>query len=1447
LKHPHDVVSNDPGAAPKMPGVTVSTDLGLNDQNHMLFTQMSYNANYGFDVKGHIIITPGSALTVDGGINSLLLFDYGYAKTPMAYDIAAMQFLYNERLQNIGDDVYNLPGADGVGVGWTCIWDTSGYDVINYRGKSNVLIDLHAATLDGSSRGGGELSYAAFVHGGYTIAHGVEIEAASGGSGNDTLIGSEGANTLSGTDGDDLFIYSGGMDTIFGGYGSNTVDYSNIDSSSFFSEYGIEAYLFSQGGATKGLGANVLTPGLLKLADGSIVQTQDQVIEINRIIGTQFNDFILGPGIFFGGGGTLPKKFIYTPGGGSDTISGIGSIFTVDYSDDVGAIVVRSTAQGFLRGDVQKGSGVDAIRSVGAIIGTSSRTDSIIFSTTLTEFLSRQLSTYESDGHHWLSYSTGLGGTNQLADIERFSFNDGGAAYFTATLDRLEVQAGQKVSLQGLTTLVGPVAVGTNGFLDISVQNSGLFITDLGKLLPNVTYKLGVNAVVRIDPPSPITELETDVTMERGARLQVEVPSGFDFPSPGIFDIESTLLIIDGNAHFTLLDRDLGFSQRLQNFGVILLANAEVNFVGGVTGVGAIDIAAGSRALLKGAVDADQRVQFLGASASLILATPDTFAAVIAGFDLGDSIVLGTGVPTEAVFLKGIAPNTTILSESNGGNNYHVTLMGDFTNYKAAIGADGAITLAEWATDGDDVIYGTRFADTIDGKRGNDVIYGLGGDDCLIGGPGDDTLDGGEGEDTADYSTVQHVGEFGSAETRGVTINLTPRGRATFGTATATGTAPLDVGSDKLVNIENVVGSNFDDIITGDVGANVLDGGSGNDTLRGGGGNDRLIGGIGNDSLDGGAGNNTVDYSLETQTVIVNLQVGTATGQGIGADTLTRIQNVLGSSGNDQLTGNGQSNVLEGRSGSDVLAGRGGNDTLDGGDGIDTADYSVSSTAIHANLGVTAVNYAPPQVGAVVVLAAGAATGAGTDTLISIENLTGGSGRDILWGDANNNVLVGNGGNDVLHGGGGLHNTFDGGAGGDTADYSGVTESLNVYLNYGYGYYDGAVRTVDTYISIENVTGGSGNDLLFGDDNNNLIVGGDGNDGLYSHGNLGNITFRNDGNDTIFGGNGDDYMVGGFGRNVLDGGVGFDRVNYHEYTGSGGLTINLTTGFASNNIATNQPGGLYDTLTSVEWLIGSSGNDKITGVDHFDGVRYLYEGGDGNDAIIGKAGDDFLIGGAGKDTLSGGHGTDYLYAFTGDGSVVDGPNVLYGDWSGADANPVSDDNATDWLFGASGKDAIFGNGGNDYLYGEGGDDILSGGLGDDYLIASQGNDTLFGGSGTDVLTGGTGDDRIEGGAGADSLYGDSGQDTFVFKNGFGVDTINDFTAVNVGAEYHDIIEISTAMFQSWDVLIAAGALTDNPFGYATLRSIDGQNVATFIGVHSAELIANHLDDFRFVA
>ena len=193
--------------------------------------------------------------------------------------------------------------------------------------------------------------------------------------------------------------------------------------------------------------------------------------------------------------------------------------------------------------------------------------------------------------------------------------------------------------------------------------------------------------------------------------------------------------------------------------------------------------------------------------------------------------------------------------------------------------------------------------------------------------------------------------------------------------------------------------------MTGGAGRDDLAGSAAANTLTGGAGNDVLRATAGDDVLDGGAGLDTADYSARPPGVVVNLTAGSATSSG-ATDLLVAVENVVGGAGNDVLTGDGNVNVLSGGGGNDRLRGFAGADALDGGAGTDTVDYASFFSPNH-------------NVGVVVNLAAGEATGDGADSLTAIEDVRGSSFDDKIVGDGQVNRLSGGDGADRITGGGG--------------------------------------------------------------------------------------------------------------------------------------------------------------------------------------------------------------------------------------------------------------------------------------------------------------------------------------------------------------------------------------------------------------------------------------------
>jgi len=241
---------------------------------------------------------------------------------------------------------------------------------------------------------------------------------------------------------------------------------------------------------------------------------------------------------------------------------------------------------------------------------------------------------------------------------------------------------------------------------------------------------------------------------------------------------------------------------------------------------------------------------------------------------------------------------------------------------------------------------GSTHGDSLTGNSSNNVISGLGGNDTITGGLGNDTVDAGAGNDrviaTQADGNDTYTGGAGFdildfSQVQGV-VQINQIG------GTITGSS----GNDTLNDVfEQIIGSNFDDALSGGNGGDVLDGNDGNDRFFGNGGTDLMRGGNGNDTfffstndgndrLEGGAGFDVLDYSSLGGRVQVNQLAGTTTGTANNDTLLDVFEAVIGSNFGDVLSGGNGINVLNGGGGDDQLFANGGNDLTSGGEGNDT-------------------------------------------------------------------------------------------------------------------------------------------------------------------------------------------------------------------------------------------------------------------------------------------------------------------------------------------------------------------------------------------------------------------------------------------------------------------------------------------------------------------------------
>ncbi len=1287
--------------------------------------------------------------------------------------------LVNDTITAFGgnDEILAMGGDDKIvaGEGDDIIDGGEGIDLLDYQNsKNSVNVDLKSgiATGEGSDKISNIENLIGSLHDD-TLIGDDNVNVIEGKAGHDAIKGDGGDDTLLGGEDNDQLSGGVGNDTLIGGSGSDSADYSD---------------------SANAITAHIQVDDLKESEEKYGVATgegEDRLEGIENLIGSDYGDSLFGDGgvnTLVGNGG----NDYFVGGKGNDAIDGGDGVDTIDYSH-----VIESGLNVDLSQNFASGEGFDRVENIEKIIATS-QDDKLVGDDGDNTFIADEGDDY-LDGKEGNDNLVAGGGDDTLKGGAGDDTLDGGedglvgdwVDYSDFGLVKKDDDKSKEDNQDELEDEKPSTYIPKEG-ININLAN-GVATGEGNDKIINIEHVQGssfddviigndkANTLKGYDGRDRLVGGDGDDILDGGGGEDTVDFSSFHESME--IDLKSKIAIGDGMDTLVSIEHAEGSSA-----GDKIIGDANSNILSGNGGDDEIFGSSGNDTLLGGAgndrLDGGSGDDYIDGGESSEGDEVDYSSA-----SLGVEVDLAIGEAQDSV---GAGIDTIINIENLRGSNLDDTLFGN---------------------SGDNTLYGGSGNDILDAREGNDALYGEDGDDTIVGGEGDDYIDGGDGSDLLDNSSLNKslyidlskniatgvgddkivnienlsgsmaddvligddkdnllMGNGGDDTLIGKGGNDTLDGgdgedEVNYESAIGGIDASLEneivsgEGLDRLIDIENISGSSFDDLIKGDLNSNKLSGNSGddeirgakgddtllgdkgddllfgdedNDTLIGGDGDDTLSGGAGDDRLDGGEGLDVADYSLSTEAIDLDLSSSgdKDIGGGQGIDSFVSIEGVIGSSFDDTLRGDNQDNILIGRGGDDFLDGGEGDDLLDGGEGSDSADFSSALQGVHVDLGIKDKQDT---------------LGAGMDTLKNIENLHGSDHDDILIGNESINVLDGAKGDDILSGGLG-NDILIGGDGIDSVDYSDASGKVDVDLEMRVAKNDG-FGSSDSFESIENIIGSQNSDKIFGDSTDNILDGKSGNDTL----------FGGVGDDTLIGGSGDDTFIGEIGNDEIDGGMGVDSVDYSALSELVKVDLDLSK-------ATNSEIG-EDHLLSIERVIATDQNDDLRG----DNSDNIFIGNGGDDKIDGLGGDDTLLGGSGSDQLSGGDGDDFISGGDGDDTLKGGEgNDVFSGGDGKDSLDFSDlqnminvDLSLGIAVGEgndtiSGIENIIGTNQGDRLVGNSFENSIKGNDGADFIDAKGGDDTLDGGSGDDILRGGLGNDLLSGGDGIDSAdYGDA--------------------------------------------------------------------------------------------
>jgi Ca2+-binding RTX toxin-like protein len=541
------------------------------------------------------------------------------------------------------------------------------------------------------------------------------------------------------------------------------------------------------------------------------------------------------------------------------------------------------------------------------------------------------------------------------------------------------------------------------------------------------------------------------------------------------------------------------------------------------------------------------------------------------------------------------------------------------------------------------------------------------------------------------------------------------------------------------------------------------------------------------------------------------------------------IENGIGGSGDDQITGNAADNVLDGSAGADALIGGIGNDTYF----VDNPGDAVTENATEGTDTVFSSTHFALSANVENLILQGGADLQGYGNAL-VNTLTGNSGNNLLDGAASADVMIGGLGNDTYFvdnmGDAVVENANEGTDAIFTSTSLGLSANVEVLVLQGgadlQGYGNALANTLngntgnnllDGGAGADRMVGGGGNDTYFVDDPGDVVIenAGQGTDAVFASvsrtmgANLETLVLQGGADLQGYGNAGANALFGNTGNNLLDGRAGADKM----VGGAGDDTYFVDD--ASDLVVENAGQGSDAVLSTANHRLSANvetlvlqGTADLQGYGN-NQVNTLY-GNSGNNLLNGAGGADLMVGGIGNDTYFVDNTSDAAFENPGEGNDAVFASAHYG--LPADVETLVLQGTADLQgYGNNQANTLHGNSGNNLLNGAGGADIMIGGLGNDtYFVdngldrvmenAGEGSDAIFttthfvlsanvetlvqqgsadlGGTGNALansIFGNSGNDTLDGQGNADVLTGNAGNDIFVFNVGqANGDTVVDF-------------------------------------------------------------------------